>query len=80
MYYHNQHEARDYPGVIEGVTLGMHGALSLDYWPFRFVGMGAGARFVHGDLDRLDYNAMRTPFPAISLTRLDLFAGLRFYP
>lgn len=80
LHYHNQHEARDYPGVIEGTTLGLHGGLSLDYRPLRFVGIGAGARFVYGDLERLDYNAMRTPFPSISLARMDLFAGLRFYP
>ena len=80
MYYRNQHEARDYPGVIEGVALGMHAAVSVDYRPLPFVGVGIGARFLHGDLDALDYNGMRTPFPAVSLTRLDLFAGVRFYP
>jgi hypothetical protein len=80
MYYHNQHEARFYPGVIEGVALGLHGGLSLDYRPFRFMGVGAGARFLYGELENVDYNAARTPLPAISLTRFDLFAGVRFYP
>lgn len=80
LYYHNHHKAKDYPGVLEGNTWGLQGSLSLDYRPFRFLGVGLGARGVHGSLDALDYNAMRTPFPTLSLTRVDFFAGLRFYP
>jgi hypothetical protein len=80
LFYHNQHEAKDYPGVLEGLALGLHGGLSLDYRPFRRIGVGLTARFIHGKLDGVDYNAMRIPLPELSLTRADVGVGVRFYP
>jgi hypothetical protein len=80
IYYDNQHEAEDFPGVLQGVEAGFFGSVSADYKIWHWFGIGLTTRVLYGKLDELDYNGINTPFPAVSLTRIDVAAGIRFYP
>jgi hypothetical protein len=80
LYYDNQHQASDFPGVLQSVAFGTYGALSVDYRILSWLGVGVTTRFLYGTLDNLDYNGIRVDVPSISLTRVDFAGGLRFYP
>ena len=80
IYYDNQHQAEDFPGVLQSVAPGFHAILSADYRILPKLAVGLSARFLYGVLDEISYNGIEVPIPPISLTRVDLAAGLRFYP
>jgi hypothetical protein len=80
IYYDNQHQASDFPGVLQSVAPGYQAALSLDYRVWRWLSVGVTARVLYGTLDELAYNGIDIPVPPISLTRVDLAGGVRFYP
>ena len=80
LIYRNESPRGPFPGVQEGLTPGVHAGLSADVRLSSWLGVGVGARFVHGSLDEVHYNAMETKVPEISLTRVDFLAGFRIYP
>lgn len=80
LFYRNESPLGAFPGIWEGTTLGLQAAISGDYRVLPWFGVGAGARFIHGTLQNVRYNAMETSIPTLSLTRIDLTAGVRFYP
>lgn len=80
IYYDNQHQAEDFPGVLQSVAPGYHAVLSADYRIHPKFAIGVSARILYGILDEVSYNGIEVPIPAISLTRADFAAGIRFYP
>ena len=80
LIYRDDSPRGPFPGVQEGVTAGVHLSGSVDFRVLPWLGFGVGARFVHGTLDEVDYNAAATSVPEISLSRVDVLAGLRIYP
>jgi hypothetical protein len=80
LFYRSESTIGAFPGICEGTTLGLHAAVSADYRILPWFGIGAGVRLIHGTLEGVHYNAMETSIPALSLTRVDVAAGLRFYP
>lgn len=80
IFYRDESPRGQFPGVQEGVTWGLHAAASVDYKVLSWLGVGIGARFLHGSLGEIHYNATTVPVSPISLTRVDVAAGVRFYP
>src|SRR5690606_26518273 len=80
IFYRDESPTGQFPGVLEGRTWGVHAAASAEYKLLSWLGFGVGARMMYGSLKDIHYNAMNTPISPISLARLDLTAGLRFYP
>jgi hypothetical protein len=80
VYYDNQHQAKDFPGVLQGAVPGFFGSVSADYKLTRWFGLGITARALVGKIDKLAYNGIDLTLPPISLTRVDLSGGVRFYP
>jgi hypothetical protein len=80
LYYDNQHEAPDFPGVLQGVEPGFFGSVGADYKLSRHFAVGATARLIYGSLDRISYNGLDVSVPPVSLSRFDLSAGIRYYP
>lgn len=80
VFYRNESPTGQFPGVLEGMTWGVHAAASADYKLRPWLGLGIGARLVYGSLRDIHYNAMSTSISPISLARFDVTAGVRFYP
>ena len=80
IYYDNQHQASDFPGVLQGATPGAFVSLSADYMLTSWFAIGITTRVLYGQIDKLAYNGIDIPFDPISLTRVDVAGGIRFYP
>jgi hypothetical protein len=80
IYYDNQHEARDFPGVLQDAVPGFFGSLGADYKLASWFGVGLTARILYGKTNNLVYNGAPSGLSPISLTRIDMAGGIRFYP
>jgi hypothetical protein len=80
VYYDNQHQAKDFPGVFQGAVPGFFGSVSADYKLTRWFGLGMTVRMLVGRVEELAYNGIDVTVDPISLTRVDLSGGIRFYP
>jgi hypothetical protein len=80
VYYDNQHQAKDFPGVFQGAVPGFFGSVSADYKLTRWFGVGVTVRTLVGRIEELAYNGIDVTVDPISLTRVDLSGGIRFYP
>ncbi|MCD6023881.1 MAG: hypothetical protein K0Q91_797 [Fibrobacteria bacterium] len=80
IYYDNQHQAKDFPGVFQGAVPGYFGSVSADYKVTRWFGLGMTVRALLGRIEDLAYNGIDITLDPISLTRIDLSGGIRFYP
>jgi hypothetical protein len=80
LFYRNESPAGKFPGILEGRTWGVQAGTSVDYRILPWLGAGLGIRVLYGALDEVHYNAMETSIPTVSLSRVDLMAGVRFYP
>lgn len=80
IYYDNQHQAKDFPGVFQGAVPGYFGSVSADYKVTRWFGLGMTVRALVGRIEELAYNGIDVTLDPVSLTRVDLSGGIRFYP
>ncbi len=80
IFYRNESRAGAFPGVLEGTAPGLHAAAAADFLLSPRFGVGFGVRAIHGELERIRYNAISTSYGTISLTRVDFIAGIRIYP
>lgn len=79
-FYRNETTKGPFPGISDAFGPGAHVSASLDYRLFSRFAVGGGVRALYGKTPHLRYNAIDAELPAVSLSRVDLVAGIRFYP
>ncbi len=79
-YYRDETKKGPFPGISDAFAPGAHVAVSLDYRLLPRFAVGGGVRALYGKTPNLRYNAIDADLPPVSLSRVDITAGVRFYP
>jgi hypothetical protein len=79
-FYRNESNEGPFPGITDAFAPGAHASVSLDYRVWSRFAIGGGLRALYGKTPHLNYNAIDADLPPVSLSRIDIAAGVRYYP